>query len=394
MRDLEGRDVILCVAATAAAITAIEWLTRLATEALALKGGEGQVLPILLEWVLMFGAAAHVPNRLLQGIRQGGYLIWRVFIPAAMVASITGTIAADPGIMETAAGQSDLAAQATRMLLAQTGARFLVLMLGMMLGNVSVRRLGPEDQGLVPTHCLALIGDLVEEEAAAAVEEMCRLARSAYEKGNLARAETLYQQVLALAPNLVEARLGLGYVSIYTHKHGVAEEQFDRVLAMGTHDAEAHAGLGYMHLLRTEIVPAEQRFRASLRADRDCVQGLVGLGHVLLMRAEYAKALPLLERAANLKPHSANAHEGLGGAYLGLERYQDAVAEFDRALELRPEYADVHYRRGLAYLAMGAVEQGVADWRKALALSPTAWFAAEVRERLQRRDQASKSEQT
>ncbi len=380
MRELDGRDVITCAAVTAAVVAGLEWLVRTTTHSV-MPGAEAErALGVLFEWALLLGAVAYVSRHFFQQVKQEPGLLWRAFLPVAVVAGAVGALSAYPELADKLT-KPDAANEAWPVLATQAGLRTVLFLAAITAGTGWLRLYAPETETWGFGGSLEIMADTLGEKA----EGFCQRAREYYEQGNLGLAETEYRKALRVDPDLAEARLGLGYVSIYLRKHGVAEDQFNRLSHLEGHLGDAHAGLGYMYMERRQLAQAREHFDAALKADSYCVKALCGLGAFYLMQGEYEHARPEFERAVRLEPDDENARDGLGAAYLGLERYQEAIEEFDRALELRPDFQDVYYRRGLAYRGLGEEEQARRDWDTALRLAPHGWYAEEIRQQ-QRRD--------
>ncbi len=157
-----------------------------------------------------------------------------------------------------------------------------------------------------------------------------------HEGGELERAEALYEQALALAP--------------------------DRASVMNN--------LAAVYLERGKVAEARRLCEAMLKKHPDDEGALLNLGSCLVRQGAAAEALPLYDRILKLNPGYPDAYNNRGNALQALNRHEEALAEYDRALAVRPDYADAHFNRGNALLALKRTEESIESYDRALAIRP------------------------
>ena len=150
-----------------------------------------------------------------------------------------------------------------------------------------------------------------EAETAAAVRE------------NYDKAQADARQALALAPDLPQAHLALGYVSENNLDFTQASQAYERALALAPGNAEV------------------------LRYSGDFESAM---GH-------FDTGVAAARRAAVLDPLARQTHSVLGRALYAARRYEEAVAAFAEAISLEPEYKPSYGDRGLAYYGLGDLER-------------------------------------
>jgi tetratricopeptide (TPR) repeat protein len=142
-------------------------------------------------------------------------------------------------------------------------------------------------------------------------QQLFHSAVSLQQQGRLAEAESLYRQVLALAPDAVDAWIN----------HGAALQGLGRPEeALGSYDQAVTRGPGHA---------AAWTNRAQL----------------LLALNRPAPALESFDKVVRLSPRHAGAWRGRAGALFALGRSDEALASLERALEIEPADADTLYRR-------------------------------------------------
>jgi Tfp pilus assembly protein PilF len=178
--------------------------------------------------------------------------------------------------------------------------------------------------------------------AAGLMLEAARLAAT----GNHARAETVYDSVLAIDPNIIAARLGRAYVRSWQRKDSLARQDFQTVLRADSANVSALTGLGYNYAWGGAWDDAEARFHQALRIAPSSIDAARGLAYVALWRGDAREAVHRFQSVAELHPHDAETQVGLGQAEIAAENPARARTAFQRALSLDPGRADA--RNGLA----------------------------------------------
>ncbi|MEI7706189.1 MAG: tetratricopeptide repeat protein, partial [Deltaproteobacteria bacterium] len=168
---------------------------------------------------------------------------------------------------------------------------------------------------------LTLAGCASAPPHARAVEEV----RRGYQwlaNGDRERAEVAFEHALEIAPDLGEARTGLGLALRVAGRPDLALVQFDAAIAADPDLAEAHAARAESLLALGEDRRAEEAFRDALRIDPDQVAARITRARWLARRAEKlsgGERRLLLDRArrdllhaAEARPEMALVHHDLG----------------------------------------------------------------------------------
>ncbi len=173
--------------------------------------------------------------------------------------------------------------------------------------------------------------------------------------GDRERAEVAFEHALEMAPDLAEARAGLGVALRAGGSPALALAQFDASVAADPELAEGHAGRGEALLTLGSAGAGEEAIAESLRLDPDQVPARLVRARHLSRRAEQAAGEDrrlLLERARRDLLH---------------------------ALEARPGLALVHHDLGWVSWLQGDASGAAEAYARAAALDPTmaeAWLGA------------------
>jgi tetratricopeptide (TPR) repeat protein len=189
-----------------------------------------------------------------------------------------------------------------------------------------------------------------------------------HQAGQLAQAEQIYRQVLAVDPRQFDAWHLLGLV---LHQAGQSDEGVRHIreaLRLNPDFPEAHYNLG--NVLRDLRRPAEAAacYQQALRWRPDSAETHYNLGNALNDLRQYGLAAESYERALRLKPDYQKALNNLGNCYMDLERHADAADCYRRVLDLNPGYAKGHTNLGNALRQLGRLDESVAVCRRAIEL--------------------------
>jgi tetratricopeptide (TPR) repeat protein len=174
-------------------------------------------------------------------------------------------------------------------------------------------------------------------------------AYAALQGGELARARTLYEQVLAADPAQPDAHLGLGVIAQSGQDRDAAIKQFRAVLAVVPDQPRAWAGL------------AELAGDGELPAMESRLRGLLAT-----------------------RPEAA-LHFALGNNLMRQSRWPDAQEEFFAAATAAPDNAEYRFNLAVALDRMGKRDAAAANYATALQLAdgrPVQFDTAAARSRL------------
>jgi len=176
----------------------------------------------------------------------------------------------------------------------------------------------------------------IQPGAAEGLQQQLAEALAHHQAGRLHQAETLYRQVLASAPDHLEALYLLAILAQQVGQPAAALDLLDQAIRIQPQTAE-------LHLRR---------------------------GDALRMLGQHQAAVASFDRALALAPNQPGACNNRGLALQSLGQFQDALDAFDRALQLQPDFAEAYVNRSLALHALGQYEQAVVSCDSALRLRP------------------------
>ena len=170
--------------------------------------------------------------------------------------------------------------------------------------------------------------------AAPSVHPMVEAGYSAYQAGDLARARTEYQQVLAEEPGNRDALLGIAAVDVRTGRYEAAEAVYQRLLQADPRDAQAQAALIALRGGRVEPIAAESRLKSLLAADPGAHALNFTLGNQLARQGRWAEAQQEYLKALTAEPDNADFAYNLAVSLDHLRQGKLALEYYQRAITL------------------------------------------------------------
>jgi tetratricopeptide (TPR) repeat protein/SAM-dependent methyltransferase len=191
-----------------------------------------------------------------------------------------------------------------------------------------------------------------------------------HKSGQLAEAERLYWDVLAVEPRHAHALHFLGVLRHQAGDSGAAVELIGQAIAVNSAIPDFHFNLGVIFEALGRRDDAAARYLAVTALKPDHFGASLNLGNVLLGQGKLGEAEAACRRAVALAPQSGDAHYNLGNALARQQRYGEAVAQFADAARLNPDFAAAHGGLGAALLATRDFGEAAKHLRRALALDP------------------------
>ncbi len=191
------------------------------------------------------------------------------------------------------------------------------------------------------------------------VQELFKKALALHQQGDLAQAEVLYHQILAINPRHDETLHLLGLVRFSEKKFEESAELISKALEIDPKFATAQYNLGRAYEEMFKVEEAEAAFRKAIALQPRDHRSYLGLGNMLKSQGRDREALASFNEALKIVPNYADAHFNKGGVLARQGRHEDALHSFGKALEARWEFPDAHYLRGLSL-------QEVTLWEMAL----------------------------
>ncbi len=134
----------------------------------------------------------------------------------------------------------------------------------------------------------------------------------------------------------------LGRLHTDSGKPALAREQFAQAIALDPNHVDARTGMGIVSLGVGRLERAVSELKVALRARADHSPALAALAWALIELDRIKEAWPHALRAVEVDPNNPMAQDVFGRVLMRAGRMQEAEKAFNKSLELNPERAEVH----------------------------------------------------
>lgn len=199
-----------------------------------------------------------------------------------------------------------------------------------------------------------------------------------HQQGELARAQVLYEQVLAADPRNFDA---LHLSGVLARQQGDAQRALDLInqaIAIDAGKAIAHCNLGVALQDLQRYADALDSFDRALDLQPRYAMALSNRGNALRNLGRVEEALDSYTGALAVQPDYAEALCNCGAALQELGRHDEALDSFGAALSVKRAYPEALHGAANSLLALGEAEQALEGFERALKLRPDypeAWCA-------------------
>jgi tetratricopeptide (TPR) repeat protein len=164
------------------------------------------------------------------------------------------------------------------------------------------------------------------------------LGLSAWKSGDLARAESAFQNALRIDPHHVKSHVNLSRVLLDQKRYDDAVGQLTRAAAIDPSSNEVYRLLARTYHGQGKTDEALAAYREAIELNELDAWSMNNLGLLLLEQRRADEALPLFAKAVELRKAVPAFHNNLGMALEHTGRFRDAAAAYTQALAADPGY--------------------------------------------------------
>ena len=197
-----------------------------------------------------------------------------------------------------------------------------------------------------------------------------KLGNVLFEKGEIEKARTHYQEALRINPYFMEAYNNIGNAFLYKGDVQRAIAYYTKALSEAPDYADAHNNLGFALARQGQIAEAIAHYQEALRIKPDFVQAQHNLEIALADKKKMEEALVRFDKTAKKKSSDADKHNSSGVALARQGKTREALVQFAKALEIDPNFAEAHCNMGNSLTDLGKMEEAIVHYRKALEIKP------------------------
>jgi predicted O-linked N-acetylglucosamine transferase (SPINDLY family) len=191
-----------------------------------------------------------------------------------------------------------------------------------------------------------------------------------HQQGDLARAQSLYEDILKVQPRHFDALHMLGVMAGQRGDFEKAADLIGGAIEVNPHNAAAHCnrGAALNELRRLDAALASYNHAIAIKADYAVAH--YSRGNVLKELARLDAALASFDRAIAIKPDYTEAHNDRGLVLQELKRFESALESYEKAILFKLDHAQAHCNRGTALRELRRFDAALASYGHAIAIKP------------------------
>lgn len=197
-------------------------------------------------------------------------------------------------------------------------------------------------------------------------KSLVNLGKEALYQGDLKRAEAIFFDLQAYAPNSYEAYLYLGFISLYQDRPEEAIDYFADSIKYNQQPSLEYLGLGQAHLVLKNYQIARSYLEKAQEMEEYAVTDYL-LGFIYLHAEERSRAKTALNKASKIYPERAEIWATLGKLSLENAQLLDAVQAYQIAYINGIKTFDIYTGLTEAFFQLGNSRQAVFLTERALA---------------------------
>ncbi len=153
-------------------------------------------------------------------------------------------------------------------------------------------------------------------------------------------------------------------------KYKEAEAAGEKAVELAPGFPWSHSALGGAYYLQGRFTEAAEENRRSIELDENFVPGYVGLGSALVGLGKWKEGIDRLREAIRRDPDYVNAYDDLGKFYIERGMGWEARKVILRGLEVHPEHGAFHSYLGYIEMMLGLYQKAIKSHERAMDLNP------------------------
>ena len=213
--------------------------------------------------------------------------------------------------------------------------------------------------------------------------------------GEFEQAQLLYDEVLAMQPDHVNALHLSGVTAAQTKNYRKAAELIGKAIAIYPGNAAFHCNRGLALFELNELDPAVASFDNAVAIKPDYQEAYYHRGNALQKLMKFDEAVASYDKAIEHNPDDYEAYYRRANALQELKAFDRALESFDKAISLKPDHHKAYANRGVLLQELQQPEAALESYDNAISLKPDYYIAYANRgillQELQRPDAALES---
>jgi tetratricopeptide (TPR) repeat protein len=190
------------------------------------------------------------------------------------------------------------------------------------------------------------------------------------ELGELQKAKGCYEKTIEIDPSYVKAHNNLGVIFKELGDKQKAKNCYEKAIEIDPNYTDAHNNLGTIFQDLGELQKAKECFEKAIEIDPGYVKVRNNLGVTLQELGELQKAKKCYEKAIEIDPNYANSYYNLGVLFKELGEFEKVKECYEKAIEIDPNYADAYNNLGVIFKELGEFEKAKKCFKKVIEIDP------------------------
>ena len=191
-----------------------------------------------------------------------------------------------------------------------------------------------------------------------------------HQRGQLAQARMIYEEILRSMPRHFDALHLLGVIEYQSKNPRIAVDLIGKAIEISPNDAAPYSNIGLALQELKQLDAAVASFDNAIAIKPDYFEAYFNRGIALQQLKQLDAAIASFDKAIAIKPDYADAYSNRGSAEQELGQFEAAIASYDKAIAIKPGLAEVHSNRGNALKELAQLDAAIASFDKAIALKP------------------------
>ena len=206
----------------------------------------------------------------------------------------------------------------------------------------------------------------------ATIEQALQGAVARHQAGQLAEAEGIYRQVLAVKPAHPDALHLLGLIAYQTGQHHTAISLIEKAIAQVPDNPMYHSNLGEAYRAAGQFEQAIAACRSAIRIQPNLAHAHGVFANTLAQQGQFQQAADEYRASLALNPTDAHTHYNLANALAEIGELDPAIAAYRDAVRIDSKLAEAHFNLAGTLNKRGQFTQAIEEYRAAIALCPNA----------------------
>ena len=202
------------------------------------------------------------------------------------------------------------------------------------------------------------------------IDEAFSLAVKNHKKNYIRVAQKLYEKILKINPNHIDALNNLGSIFKELDQIEKAKKCYEKVIEIDPNYLNALNNLGIVFSELGENREAKNCYEKVIEIDPSHIDALNNLGIAFIELGENHKAKSCFEKVININPDYVDALNNLGSIFIKLKENHKAKSCYEKVIEIDPNHTDSNYNLGVVFGKLGENHKAKSFYEKVIEIDP------------------------